>query len=242
MALEEKERRERPAESSDSKVTELRNEKEITRAVLYVEEELAAYLDPSISDVAGSPSKSLIIQGLVAVVRNIGLGQTSKELTRCVDELLATVDELDKAACDMAAGAEAQVAELIAKLEMIKGRNYDLPVVTITEISNELSRRQEMRERVLHIQEKFENERDEIKERVRILNQLLAHEASENVLADKAEKQKLEHKLEALENTISSVVEAVAQNDSEVELLLSYQNAIKLTCEGLPPGLIGKNF
>lgn len=243
MALEKKDWKQQLKEISDPKVTELRNEKEITRAVRFVEEELAAYLDPSTSDAASSPSKSLIIQGLVRVVKNIGLGQTKEELAHVVDELLENVEELDRAARDLIAGAEAQAIELIAELEKVQTRSDDLlPVVSLSEIASELKRRQEMRDRVLQIQEEFENERDGINERIRILKELIVHEVSQNVREDKLEKQKLEYKLDALDKTISAVVEAVAQNDREVELLVAYQNAIKLTRQGLPSDLFGKKM
>ncbi len=241
MALEKKDWNEQLKEVAP-KITELRNEIGITCAVQYVEQELAAYLDPSTSDVAGSPSKSLIVQGLALVVKSIGLGQTKEVLAESVDQLLGIVDQLDQAAEDLIAGAEAQAAELATELLKVQGGEGGLSAIPLSEISQEIERREKMREQVVGIQEQFENERDEMAERIRILGELLAHEVSQNAGADKSEKQQLEHKLEAMHMTISTIIEAVAQNDSEVELLRAYQSAVNLVYEGLPQGLIGKNI
>lgn len=221
-------------------ITELRNEKEITRAIQYIEAELRTHLQLGTAD---TEAKVLILESLIKVVNNIGLGQTNNELSRSIDGLLETMTELDQAAADLVAGAEAQAAEFEQELEKFrKTTNPLLPNVSIMEIGKELKRREEMRQQVTEIQEGLENERDTINERLRIIGQIFEHGSHTDVSKAKMEKVNLERKLQGLNKTIEGLVTAVAENDREVELLMAYENAVRLASEGLPEGIIGKNI
>ena len=223
----------------DLKVTELRNEKEITRAIQYTEEELRTHLQLGTADTEGKKS---ILLSLFLVVQNIGLGQTSKELSQSIDMLLETLTELDRAANDLVAGAEAQVAELVAELEKIQERKQAMPALSLAEITAELKRREEMRERISSIQEGLENERDSMSEQVRTFDQLLQHNASGDPKITKMRKGQLERGVEDLNETIQGIVEGLADNEKKCQILRDYEYAVRLVGDGLPEGIIGEEI
>ena len=196
------------------KVTELRNEKEIVRAVSYTEEELATHLDPETSDTADSESKSLILRGLLGVVKNIGLGQTNYELSLSIDGLIHIITELDRAALDLVAGAEAQVAEFATELEKSQEKKLTLPTLSLAEITVE----------------------------IRTFDQLLQHNVSSDPKITKMRRDQLGQKLQSLSKTVDGIVGAISDNDRKVEALLAYENAVKLVSEGLPEGIIGEEI
>lgn len=221
------------------KITELRNEKRIVASIKYAEEELGAHLQLGNID---SEGKILILQSVFQIIKNIGLGQTNKELSKNIDELLETLNDLDKAIRDLIDGAEAQAREIALELERILDNDVSQPRVSFLDVSEELKRRDEMREKIVHIQEELENQRDEIIRQIDILSGIINSGMSQKISVDKSNKFQFECRLSALVKTIDSIIESVAQNDREVEQLVCYQNAFKLIREGLPDGLIGKDL
>jgi hypothetical protein len=206
-------------------VTELRNEKEIVRAIQYVEEELRAHIQLSETDTSG---KVLILQGLHDIVKNIGIGQTGKELSKSIDGLITTIDDINQSTSDLIAGAEAQMIEYGIELKEIResGNSFSTKI-SLPEIDLDLKRRREEWVVVAETQEKFENEKDE-----------LERQLNDSGLT-KTNKLELERMLSGLEKTIGSIIEAIAENDREVTLLESYKNFI---VNGLPDDIIGKKL
>jgi hypothetical protein len=216
--------------------TDTDNKSNTFQPIEYILEELQTHIQLGTADTTG---KVLILQSLVGVIKSLSLDQTRAELSQAVDELLNTVTLLDQATVDLIAGAEAQVAELAEELE---SGGHETSAIQIADIDSELERRREMRERIARIQEDLENQQDETRERLSTITQLLTHGASENEKKDKEEKRKFEIRLEAYEKTIASVIDAIATNDREVELLTSHRNARILVNEGLPADIIGKKI
>ncbi len=221
------------------KVVELRNTREISRAVQYTEEELATHLQLGTTD---TESKQLLIETLLRLIKDIGLGQDNVELSAAIDALLETVEHLDRAALDLVAGAEAQAAELAEELTHVEPRSEQSLNLTLDQICTELRRREQWSDAVRNVQEHLENERDTKRERLSVTTQLLNLDACEDEQAARAEKGRLEAELASEEGVITSIVTMLAENDQEIGTLLSYRQAIKLVAAGFPTTLIGKPF
>lgn len=206
-------------------VTELRNEKEIIRAIQYTEDELKAHIELCADDTTG---KILILESLLQVVREIGLGQTGKELSRIIDNMLVTVNDLIEASSDLIAGAEAQAIEFAQEHEQYRKNTVNLlPSVSVSEIDDDLQRRREEWAIVADIQEKYENEMDVLEQQLRNPNLI------------RSDRINIERKKSGLEKTIRGIIEAVTVNLNEVAILENYRNFI---INGLPKDIIGKKL
>lgn len=220
-------------------VTELRNEKEITRAVQYTEEELQTHLQLGTAD---TESKVIILQGLLMIVRNIGLGQTKTELSRGIDELLSAISALDQAVTDLLSGAEAQVKEFSDEIRELQRQLDSLRTISVAEIENELRRREEEKEKITPVMDGLYKERESLENELKIQEQLLKHGVSDNPAATKSKKASLEKKLAALNKTLESVEAIMIQNDQEEAVLVSYRDAVRFVKNGLPEGIIGRKI
>lgn len=230
-----------PATSAETthKVVELRNTREISRAVQYTEDELATHLQLGTTD---TESKRLIVETVLGLVKSIGLGQENTELSKAVDTLLETVGELDQAAADLVAGAEAQISELAEQLEQGGPDPQTQLNATLDSICAELRRREQWSDAVRNIQEHLENERDKKKEQLSMISQLLSLGACEDEQTARMDKARLETELASEEGVIGSIIEMLAENDREIGALLSYRQAVELITAGPPTDLIGKPF
>ncbi len=227
-----------PVETTQ-KVVELRNPREISRAVQYTEDELATHLQLGTAD---TESKRLLAETIVSLIRAIGLGQDNKELSKAVDELLNTVEQLDSAAADLVAGAEAQVAELAEQLEHGQPNPQVRLNTTLDQICAELRRREQWSDAVRNIQEHLENERDKKTEQLSMTSQLLSLGACEDEQTAKMEKARLETELASEGGIINSIIDLLAENDREIGTLLAYRQAVELVSADPPSDLIGKPF
>jgi len=227
-----------PVETTQ-KVVELRNPREISRAVQYTEDELATHLQLGTMD---TESKRLLVETMLRLIKSIGLGQENNELSKAVDTLLETVGELDQAAADLVAGAEAQVSELVEQFGQGRPDPQTQLNETLDSICAELRRREQWSDAVRNIQEHLENERDKKKEQLSMTSQLLSLEACEDEQVAKMEKARLETELSSEDGVIRSIIEMLAENDREIGALLSYRQAVELVTAGPPTNLIGKPF
>jgi hypothetical protein len=210
-------------------VPELRNEKEIIRAIQYTETELRSHLELT----ADTESQVLIIKALLEVVNNIGLGQTSVVLSRSIGDLLETVSSLDQAALDLVAGAEAQALEFGKELEMIVANKEVLSAVSLPDVEAEVKRRTEEQQMLSDNQEELENE-------IFILENKIASLGPDQKA--KTEKSGLEITLEATNKTLQTIKEIGHTNRLDIETLKAYERAMKMVSTGLPKDLMGKQL
>jgi hypothetical protein len=226
-----------PPVNPTEKVVELRNVREISRAAQYTEEELKTHLQLGTADTEG---KTLLINGLAEVVKNIGLGQTNHEIAASIDALLTTVSQLDQSAADLIAGAEAHVAELATQLEQRQSAGDTPTTTTLADIDAELKRRMDIRGTVAGPQVEYEDELAEMNSRFDVLGERLKN--GDTSVATKTERRELEGKIDALEATVGTIIKKMADFDYKVQLLVAYKSAIQLLDQGLPPGIIGEKL
>lgn len=220
-------------------VTELRNEREITRAVQYAEGELKTHLE--LSD--NAESRRLIVEALLKVVQNIGLGQTGTELSKSIDDLLGTFEALDQAAADLVEGSKVQATEFFEELESLRGSV--LPPITLSEISVELRRRAEWGESKGQEQEELQNRYDAIKGNLDVSRQTLKFQGFGSS-ASEAKKiiSQLEDSLSTLERSIQAIIDRLKANRREMAILEGTKKALEIARDGwrVPRELIGKDL
>ena len=219
------------------KVVELRNVKDIARAVRYAMGELQTHLDLGTAD---SESKKLLIEAVADVVTNIDLARTNSELGVSIDALLKTMSEIDQASADLLSGAEAQIAELQEEFEGLQSSGNTAPTISLSTIDAELERRGKASDDVGAIQERLEDEQATLKAELAALKQRIL--AGDNSQAAKVKKREIENKLAGLEPTIASIIEAVSENDEKVRKLIAYKNAVQLIGQGIPRGIVGEKL
>lgn len=220
-------------------ITELRNEKEIVRAIKYIEAELKTHAQLGTT---GTESNALIFEDLSKIIQSIGLGQTNAELSLVIDQFLATLHELDCASSDLLSGAEEQVRELEVEIEKLQEKTGGTPVISVKDIEKELERRTQEKEKISPIIDGLYLQREDLEKQIRELEQLLQHGSPKDPSVTKDKKTPLERKLAILNNTLTSVEETMIRNDEEEATLISYRDAIKLVGNGLPAGIIGKKI
>jgi hypothetical protein len=224
--------------SPPEKIVELRNAKDIARAVRYAKEELLAHLQLGTADTA---SKKLLVQSLASIVKAMDLAQTNSELAEVIDAFLKTVSELDQSVTDLLSGAEAQIAELAAEINGMQSTGGGTPpTITLSMIDAELARRGKASDEVGAIQERFEDDQATMRTNLATLKQRI--QAGDVSSSTKSQKWDLEDKLGALDLTIAAIIEAVRVNDEKVGTLIAYRNAVKLLEQGVPRGIIGEKL
>jgi hypothetical protein len=220
------------------KIVELRNLKDIARAVRYAAEELQVHLQLGTAD---TESKKLLIEALSDIVKNIDLARTNSELAASIDVLLKTVSEIDQATTDLLSGAAAQIAELEEEFKQLQsGGRAASPTIAISVVDAELERRARASDEVGAIQEELENERAQLKTELATIKQRI--QAGDTSQSTRLRKRDLEMKLAGLEPTIASIIEAISKNDEKVRLLVAYKNAVKLFERGIPSNIIGEKL
>jgi hypothetical protein len=226
-----------PSEHAVPHVVELRNPREITRAVAYVEGELRAHLEVGTTE---TEVQQLIFKDLLEIVRSIGLGRSNQELSLTVDKLLSLIKDLDQASIDLLEGSQAQIAELALELETaLPPSKPPAALITISEIDAELKRRNEARERIAIIQEHLEDERDAKNSTLSVLRQQLKADPSRDHRLAEFDAGK---EVGSLEGTIGGLIGAIAENDRKVMALVTYKNALELVYGGLPKNIVGEKL
>ncbi len=174
---------------SIQKVVELRNVKDIARAVRYAMGELQAHLDLGTADTA---SKKLLIEAMADVVTDIDLAKTNSEIAASIDAVLKTMSDLDQASADLLSGAEAQIAELATELEgMSSGVGSTIPNAALSVIDAELDRRGKASDSVGAIQEQLEDEKADMDAQLTTLKQRI--QAGDVSQATKTKKREFEN-------------------------------------------------
>lgn len=220
-------------------VTELRNERGITRAVQYAEGELKTHLELS----ANTESRHLIVGALLKVVQNIGLGQTDAELSKSIDDLLGTFEALDQAAADLVEGSKVQAVEFFKELESLRG--FVLPPITLSEISDELRRRAEWGERKGQEQEELQNRYDALKAHLELSRQTLKFDGFGNSSSKVKEiLLQIETSLDSLDREIQTIIGRLKANRREMSILEGTKKALEIARDGwrIPRELIGKDL
>ncbi|OHA18003.1 MAG: hypothetical protein A2836_01755 [Candidatus Taylorbacteria bacterium RIFCSPHIGHO2_01_FULL_45_63] len=212
------------ASSSDAQVVNT-----TTDALDHCVSALELYLD---TGEANTDGKILLSNTLLTLLRGVRSGESVSKLGVAVDNVFKTITELDEAAADLVAGAEAQAAEFAVMLPKTN--------VSIEEIEVELRRREEVRVKVSSIQEQLEDRREFLVDEIDKLGQIVQFD----IASDEQKKQKKDHEneLASLSVTIREMVVGASQNDREVAQLIAYREAIELVHGGLPQGVLGRKI
>lgn len=227
------------------KVVELRNPKEIARGIQYTEAELEVHLQLGVD----SESKRLLLESVLELMKNIGLGKTGGDIQKKIDEVIGTVDELDKAATAIIECARVEASEAYAELEALQAQGGGArpnavqvvsQAVTMKEIDAELERRKNAGATVGKLSENLQDEIEAMKTELEILR--LKVQGGDKSAATKARKETLERKIETDTAAFEAIIERADLNNRNVGMLKAYQKAVKIVEDGVPEGIIGEEF
>ena len=230
------------------KVIELRDAKNIARAVRYVEDELKTHLQLGTAD---TESKTLLVQAMLKIVTDMHLALANSSLADGVDQFLKIISELDQVSADSLNGANAQIAELVAELESAPagGTNRDAQVailaaaITIEQIDAELVRRGEESKRVQPVYDALVGQLVPLENELDLVEKKLASEFYNNESGALAvRKRYLNSEIAKIRQSYDPLTTIITDNNREVDKLRNYRNAMEVVKRGLPSGLIGKKL
>jgi hypothetical protein len=205
-----------------STLVELRNEKPIVQAAIYVQAELEANLELT----ALNQSGTLVLGCVLDLVKQVGFGQDKHILLESCDKFIESLSFLTP--------QQKQLARVLPEPEpMGEPVEHDA-------VEAEIVRRTKERERVGNIQEDLQNQRDDLRRELGSHTELVRHGLANAKV--KARKRSLEKEIKTITTTIDAITEALCENDRDVQKLVIYREACRLAKRGLPSGIIGRSF
>jgi len=214
-----------------------RNE-EIVRAVAFAQGEVGANLECGL---LLSKAGTQVAECLIGLLKAVVAGQGNPEISKGVDEFVASLNALEQGAYSRILSAEARATEMSEKFDELLNRRI-APATPLDIINKELRRRRTHLRKVRAVLEEYEVRRDALLEQVEQLQAVLKFELSEDRDEDKARRKRLQEELDSLTATIDGIAEGIKSNNEEMGQLNHYKEAVRLVAEGLTPGIIGKNF
>lgn len=211
-------------------------------ALQFIEEALQLHLDElQHSEAEG---EAMILKEMLKLIQSIHEGAGNDVLGARVDALHETVDGLVKASNDLVEGAQAQVLEYADEFKkQAEGCSTQAKCkhVTISVISDEISRRMVAVEESSHIQEELEDQRAELTQEIENIEEIIRHSDDTGVKEQQKTKIELVRQMQKLDARIKTLLQARDVNEQTIGKLKRYDEAMKILKKGLEPEIFGED-
>ncbi len=215
-----------PPRDSEEKIIPLPVQDYI-RSLQFIETELNAHIE-----LGGDLIETHVFRQLLRVISSIRGRQANETLSKEVDNLKVTVNEVARVLQSLLEGAEAQIAELSEHMNNVTSEVDDSKI--LEKIEEELQSLCFDRENISTVQEEKENHREDLLGQIKVKQGIIDGGLTDNPRMIGKERSRLERELATTSGEIVTAISAITKINNRSGELIQYREALKLVKAGSP--------